>query len=188
MYFPFPVSGKIFLYSILIFSAFWSMVHIKFHAVFPYQITKICRLMQVTVMVLLRVNTAASLCYSLFLLGCSADWAVDVVCDDARKPLWHIPPLAGVWYMIDKQLCQDQLCFFLYHIRTTLGLIGNSLWDMLWNQGQYYDGAVYQYIAMICHIFRPIFTRQVIIHKALQWSTLLSCSNVNDLYGPEDPF
>jgi hypothetical protein len=87
MYFPFPVSRKIFLYSTLIFSTFWSMVPIKCHAVVPYQITNIYSLMPVTVIVLLCVNTAATLCYSLCLLGCSGDWAVDVVCDDARKLL-----------------------------------------------------------------------------------------------------
>jgi len=57
---------------------------------------------------------------------------------------------------------------------------------VLWNQGQYTDVAVYQYIAMILLIFRTIFTKQ-----ALQWlifSTLLSCSHVSDLYEPEDPF
>jgi hypothetical protein len=96
-YFPFPVSGKIFLYSILIFSAFSSVVAIKCHAVVPYWVTNIYSLMPVTVMVLLCVNTAATVRDSLFLLGYSWDWAVEAVCDDARKPFWHIPPLAGVW-------------------------------------------------------------------------------------------
>ena len=67
--------------------------------------------------------------------------------------------------MIDNQLCQDQLClFFAYHNGTTLGLIGNSLWEVLWNKGQYCDVAVCQYIAVIRHLFRLIFTRQAIIH------------------------
>jgi hypothetical protein len=97
MYFPFPVSGKIFLYSILIFIIFWSVVPIKYHAVVPYWITSIYSLMPVTVMVLLCVNTAATVCYCWCLLGCSPDWAVAVVCDDARKPFWHVPPLARLW-------------------------------------------------------------------------------------------
>jgi len=165
MYFPFPTSGKIFLYTILMFITFWSMLPIKCHTVVLYWITNIYSLMPVTVMVLLCVNTAATVCYSLCLLGCSWDWAVDVVCDDARKPFWPVPPLARIWYMIDNQLRQDQLClFFAYHNRTTLGLIGNSLCEVLWNQVHYCDDAVYRYIAMIRHLFRPIFTRQAIIH------------------------
>jgi hypothetical protein len=60
MYFPFPVSGNIFLYSILIFSTFWSVVTLKCHAVFPYHITNIYSLMHVTMMVILCVNTAAT--------------------------------------------------------------------------------------------------------------------------------
>ena len=36
IYFPFAVSGKIFLYSILIFGTFWSTVPTKWHAVFSY--------------------------------------------------------------------------------------------------------------------------------------------------------
>ena len=50
---------------------------------------------------------------------------------------------------------------------------------------------MYQYIAVIRHVFRPLLTRQAIIRWALQWiifSTLLSWSYVNDLYEPEDPF
>jgi hypothetical protein len=49
--FPFPVSGKVFLYSILIFSTIWSMAPIKCHAVVPYQITNIYSVMTITVMV-----------------------------------------------------------------------------------------------------------------------------------------
>jgi len=118
---------------------------IKFHAVVPYWNINIYSLMPVTVMVLLCVNTAATVCDSLCQLGCSPYWAVDVVCD-ARKPFWHVPPLVQVCYIIDNQLCQDELGFFLfaYHNRTPLGLTGNSLWEVLWNQGQYCDGAVYQ--------------------------------------------
>ena len=93
---------------------------------------------------------------SVCLLDCSTDWAVDVVCDDATKPFWHVPPLPRVWYMIDNHLCQEQLGFFLYHNRTMLRLLGNSLRDVLWNQGQYCDGVVYQYIAMIFHLFNVI--------------------------------
>jgi hypothetical protein len=52
MYFPFPVSGKIFLYSILIFSTFWTVVPIKCHAVVPYRHTSIYCLRPLTVMVL----------------------------------------------------------------------------------------------------------------------------------------
>ena len=62
---------------------------------------------------------------------------------------------------------------------------------MLRNQGQYCDVVVYQYIAMIRHLFIPVVTRQAVIRYALQWlifSTLLSGSHVNDLYEPEDPF
>jgi hypothetical protein len=39
-----------------------------------------------TVMVLLCVNTVATVSDSLCLLGCSPDFAVDVVWDDVRKP------------------------------------------------------------------------------------------------------
>ena len=66
--------------------------------------------------------------------------------------------------MIVNQLHQDQLRAPPPNNQTTLGLIGKSLWEVLWNQGQYTDVAVYQYIAMICHLFTPIFTRQAIIH------------------------
>jgi hypothetical protein len=59
VYFPFPICGKTFLYSILIFSTFWSVVTIKCHAVFLYRIT-IYSLMSVTVMILLCVNTVAT--------------------------------------------------------------------------------------------------------------------------------
>jgi len=100
MHFPFPVSGKIFLYIILIFSTFESVVPIKCHAVVSYWNTNIYSLKPVTVMVILCVNPAANFCGSLCLLGCSPARAVDVVCDDARKPFWHVPPLARVCYMI----------------------------------------------------------------------------------------
>ena len=72
---------------------------------------------------------------------------------------------------IDNQVCQVQLCLFCIPRGTTLGLIGNCLWEVLWNQGQYYDGAVYQYIAMIGHLCRPVFT----------WLAInpLGCSMVN---------
>ena len=122
MYFPFPVRGKIFLYSILIFSTFWSIVHIKYSAVAPYRITNICSLLPVTVMVLLCVNATATVCDSLCLLGSSTDWAVDVICDRARKPFWHVAPFARFSYMIDNQLCQDRLgFFFVYCNRSTRG-------------------------------------------------------------------
>ena len=85
--FPIAVSGKIFLYIILIFSTFWSVVPIKCRAVVPYRITNMYGLMPITVMVLLCVNTAATVCDSSCLLGCSTDCAVDVVCDDAKKLL-----------------------------------------------------------------------------------------------------
>jgi hypothetical protein len=42
----------------------------------------------------------------LCLLGCSSDWVIDVVCDDARKPFWYVLTLAKVWYM-------DQLLLLL---------------------------------------------------------------------------
>ena len=112
MYFPFPVSGKIFLYSILIFRTFWSIVPIKCCAVAPYRISNIYSLFPVTVMVLLCVNDAATVCDSLCLLCCSTDWAVDVICDDARKPFWHVRPFARFSYMIDNQLFQDRQGFF----------------------------------------------------------------------------
>ena len=114
MYFQFPVSGKIFLYSILIFSAFSSMVAIKCHAVVPYWVTNIYSLMPLTVMVLLCLNTAATVCDSLCPLGCSADWAVVLVCDNARKTFCHVPPFARVWYMINNQLPQDQFFFSFF--------------------------------------------------------------------------
>ena len=60
MYFPFPVSGNIFLNSILIFSTFWSVVTLKCHTFFPFHITNIYSLMHVTMMVILCVNTAAT--------------------------------------------------------------------------------------------------------------------------------
>jgi hypothetical protein len=114
MYFPFAVSGKIFLYSFLIFSTFWSIVPIKSYAIAPYRITNIYNLLPITVMVHLCVNAAATVCDSLCLLGYSTDWAVDVICDHARKPFWHVPPFARFSYMIDNQLCQDQIVFFIY--------------------------------------------------------------------------
>ena len=79
MYFPFPVSGKIFLYIIVIFSTYWSVIPIKCHAVVPYWNTNIYSLMPITVMVILCVNTAATVCDSFCLLGCSPDWVVDVM-------------------------------------------------------------------------------------------------------------
>jgi hypothetical protein len=94
MYFQFPVSGKIFLYSVIIFSTFWSIAPINCHAVVPYQITNIYTLLPITVMVLLCVNTSATVCDYLCLLGCSQDWTAVVVCLDARRPFWHVPPLA----------------------------------------------------------------------------------------------
>ena len=106
MYFPFPVSGKIFLHSILNYGTFWSVVPIKCHAVVSYWNTNIYSLMPITVMVLLCVNTAGTVCDFLYLLGSSTYWAVDLVCDDARKTSWHVPPLARVWYIMDNQLCQ----------------------------------------------------------------------------------
>jgi hypothetical protein len=67
--------------------------------------------------------------------------------------------------MIDNQLPDDQLClFFAYHNRATLGLIAKSLCEVLWIEVQYCDRVVYQCLAMIHHIFRPIFTRQSLIH------------------------
>jgi len=67
--------------------------------------------------------------------------------------------------MIDNKLRQDQLyLFFAYHNRTTLGLIGNCLWEVLWDQVQHCDDAVYRYNAMIRHLFRPKFSRESIIH------------------------
>ena len=127
MYFPFPVSRKIFLLGIFFLSTFWSMVPIKCHASVPHQITNIYSLMPVTVMVCLCVNTAATVCYSLWLLGCFGDWSVDVVCDDVRKTFWNVTPLAGVWYMIDNQLRDDQLClFFAYRNWTTLGTLSGK--------------------------------------------------------------
>jgi hypothetical protein len=87
------------------------------------------------------------------------------VCDDARKPFLHVPPLARFWNMIDNWVRQvHQWFLFLCHNLTTLGLIGNSLWEVFWNQGQYCDGAVFQYFGVIRHLFRPIFTRQAVIH------------------------
>jgi len=65
--------------------------------------------------------------------------------------------------MIDNQVRLDKF-FFSPLNRTKLGLTGNSLWEELWNQGQYCDGVVYQYIAMIRHFFGPMFTRQPITH------------------------
>jgi hypothetical protein len=53
--FPFPVSGKIFLYSILIFSTIWFVVPIKCHAVLPYRITNIYSLVLITVIVFLGI-------------------------------------------------------------------------------------------------------------------------------------
>jgi len=62
--------------------------------------------------------------------------------------------------MIDRKLHQLQLCLFCIPCGTTLGWTGNCLWEMLRNQRQCCDGAVYQYIAMICCQCRPIFTWQ----------------------------
>jgi len=79
-----------------------------------------------------------------------------------QKRVWHVPPMFGVWYMIYNNLCQVQLCLFGISCGTTLGWIGNCLWDVLWNQGQYSDGAVYQYISLICHLRRDRFIPQTI--------------------------
>ena len=119
MYFQFLVSGKIFPNNILIFITFRSIVPIKCHAVIPYWVTNIYSLMPVTLMVLLYLNTAATVCESLWLVGCSPDWSDDVVCDDARKPFSHVPPLGRVWYMIDNELCQDQLVSFCVYCNCT---------------------------------------------------------------------
>ena len=165
MYFPFPTSGKIFLYTILMFITFWSMLPIKCHTVVLSWNTNIYSLMPVTVMVLSCVNTAATVCYSLCLLGCSRDRAFDVVCDDARKRfgMFHHWLDFDTW-LINSFARTIYVYFFANHNRTTLGLIGNSLCEVLWNQVQYCDEAVYWYIAVICHLFRPIFTRQAVIH------------------------
>jgi len=63
--------------------------------------------------------------------------------------------------MIDNQFCEVQLCLFYILRGTTLGWIGNWLWEVLWNQGEY-CGAVYQYVAMIRCLCRPIFPWQAI--------------------------
>jgi len=130
-----------------------------------YWNTNIYSLMPVTVIVLLCVNTAATVCYSLCLLGCSGDWAVDVVCDDARKhfAMFHHWPDFDTW-LITSFARTSYVYIFVDHNQTTLGLIGNSLWEVLWNQVQYCDDAVYRYIATILHLFRPMFTIQAIIH------------------------
>ena len=115
MYFQFRVSGKIFLYSIIIFSTFSSIVPINCHEVVPYRITNIYSLMPITVMVLLCVNTSATVCDCLCLLGCSPDWAAVVVCRDARKTFWHVPPLATFDTWLITNFCQNQLCFFFWY-------------------------------------------------------------------------
>ena len=79
-----------------------------------------------------------------------------------QKTFWHVLPVFRVWYMIDNKLCQVQLYLFCIPCGTTLGWTGNCLWEVLWNQGQYCDGVVYQYIGMICCMCRPIFTWWVI--------------------------
>ena len=139
--------------------------HVQCIYLLPYRITNISSLLPITVMVLLFVNTAATMCYSLCLLGSSGDWAVNVVCDDGRKlfGIFHHWPEFDTW-LINSFARTSYVYFFEDHNRTTLGLIGNSLCEVLWNQVQYCDDAVYQYIAMICHLFRPIFTWQTIIH------------------------
>ena len=121
MYFPFPVSGKIFLRSVLFFSTFWSVVPIKCHAVIPYWITNMYSLMPITVIVLLCVNTAETVCDSLCLLGCPPDWAVGVIyIIMPGNHLWHVPSLARVWYIINNQLCHDQLCFFFVRLKQSV--------------------------------------------------------------------
>ena len=60
-----------------------------------------------------------------------------------QKTFCHVPPLARLWYMIDKQLRHDQLClFFVDHNQTTLGLIGNL-------SGKCY-GTKYNTVTMLC--------------------------------------
>ena len=142
MYFPFPTSGKIFLYTILMFITFWSMLPIKCHTVVLYWNTNIYSLMPVTVMVLSCVNTAATVCYSLCLLGCSQDWAVAVVCDDARKlfGMFHHWLEFDTW-LINSFARTSYVYFFAYCNWTTIGLIGNSLCEVLWNQVHYCDDA-----------------------------------------------
>jgi len=121
MYFQFPVSGKLFLYSVIIFRIFWFIIPIKWLAVVPYQITNIYSLMPITVMVLLCVNTSATVCDCLCLLGCSPDWDNVVVCRDARKPFWHVPPLAkfDTWLITNFAKTIYVFFFFVYCNCTT---------------------------------------------------------------------
>ena len=165
MYFPFPTSGKIFLYTIL------NVQYILIHAT---------NKMPCSGSLLKYQHLQSDACNSdgyfmckycsncvLFFVPARLLWRLSCWCSVwwCQKTFCHVPPLARLWYMIDKQLRQDELClFFVDHNQTTLGLIGNSLWEVLWNQVQYCDEAVYWYIAVICHLFRPIFTRQAVIH------------------------
>ena len=63
--FPFPASGKIYLYSILIFSTYLSLVHKKCQAVVLYRITNIDSLVPIRLMVLC-AKILQQLCVILF--------------------------------------------------------------------------------------------------------------------------
>ena len=71
-----------------------------------------------------------------------------------QKTFWHVPPVFRIWYMIDNKLHHVQLCLFCIPCGTILGWIGNCLWDVLWNKGQYFDG-----VPVHCSDLPPVYTQ-----------------------------